>query len=198
MRLKLKEIADVIQGSILTRIKNIDEDGIRIEAITMQELSYYCNQTDEKPETNFINISKERYSNCLISNVGDVLIGLSSGKAMVIEKNRSNKLILSNFAIVRLHDTSKIDPFYLCWLINESLYIKKQLLALFQKTGRVIVIPISEFKEIEIESCDINKQRKIGQIYNLSRRKTRLKRTKSEYTYEIINLGLKKYLKENN
>ena len=109
--MKLKEIADVIQGSISTRIKNIDEDGIRIEAITMQELSYYCNQTDEKPEANFINISKERYSNCLISNVGDVLIGLSSGKAMVIEKNRSNKLILSNFAIVRLHDTSKIDPF---------------------------------------------------------------------------------------
>lgn len=189
MRLKLCEAADVSQGSILTRIKAVDKEGIKAEAITMQELSYYCNQSDEKPSANMVFIRGDRYDNCLFSNVGDVLVGLSSGNAMVIEKERENKLILSNFAVIKANPTV-IDPYYLCWMLNEDNSIKKQLAMLYQRTSRVVVIPISTFKDIELDCCDINKQILIGKSYNLVRRKARLSRRKAELGFELTNLRL--------
>ena len=196
MKYKINKLADIYQGSILTRIKSIDNKGICLEALTMQELSYYCNQSDDQATVNKVVINKERYENCLFSQAGDVLVGLSSGKAMVIDKERSGKLILSNFAVIRIKNDKKLDPHYLCWMINENSDIKRQLLQLYQKTSRVIVIPISTFKDIEIECCSIEKQVKIGKAYDLSRRLLRIKRFKADTASKIINYGLKKAIKQ--
>ena len=41
-KLKLNEIAEIYQGSILTRIKPINQlDEVEADSISMQELSYY-------------------------------------------------------------------------------------------------------------------------------------------------------------
>lgn len=185
--MKIAEIADVSQGSILTRIKSIDSKGVSIEALTMQELSYYCNQSDVIPVPNRVVVDNERFNNCLISKEHDVIIGLSSGNAMVIEKERTNKLVLSNFAVIRINDLNILDPYYLCWLLNEDRRVKAQLTSLTQKTSRVIIIPISTFKDVEIECIDIEKQRKIGVIYDLTRRDTRIKRQKAKLRNKILN-----------
>ena len=185
--MKIAEIADVSQGSILTRIKSVGSNGVSIEALTMQELSYYCNQSDVIPVTNQIVVDNKRFNNCLISKEQDVIIGLSSGNAMVIEKDRTNKLVLSNFAVIRINDLNILDPYYLCWLLNEDRRVKAQLTSLTQKTSRVIIIPISTFKDVEIECIDIEKQRKIGVIYDLTRRDTRIKRQKAKLRNKILN-----------
>lgn len=185
--MRIAEIADVSQGSILTRIKSVDSKGVSIEALTMQELSYYCNQSDVIPVPNQVIVDNERFSNCQISKEHDVIIGLSSGNAMVIEKDRTNKLVLSNFAVIRINDLNILDPYYLCWLLNEDRRVKAQLISLTQKTSRVIIIPISTFKDVNIECIDIKKQRKIGAIYDLTRRDTRIKRQKAKLRNKILN-----------
>lgn len=190
MRYKINQLADISQGSILTRIKSQDNNGISSEALTMQELSYYCNQSDDLAAANEVVVDKDRYENCLFSQAGDVLVGLSSGNAMVIEKERAGKLVLSNFAVIRIKDKKKLDPYYLCWMINENNDVKRQLLPLYQKTSRVVVIPISTFKDIEIECCSIEKQVKIGKTYDLSRKLVRTKRLKVDTVNKIINCGL--------
>ncbi len=194
MKYKINQLAEISQGSILTRIKSEDSSGIPYEALTMQELSYYCNQSDYLPLENCVMVNRSRYKNCLYSQIGDVLIGISSGNAMVIEKNRAGKLVLSNFAVIRIENKKKLDPYYLCWLINENSDVKKQLLPLYQKTSRVVVIPISTFKDIEIECCDIDKQIKIGKAYDLSRRLIRIKKLKADVTHRMINYFLKSQL----
>lgn len=190
MRYKINQLADISQGSILTRIKSQDNNGICSEALTMQELSYYCNQSDDLATVNEVVVDKDRYENCLFSQAGDVLVGLSSGNAMVIENERAGKLVLSNFAVIRIKDKKKLDPYYLCWMINENKDVKRQLLPLYQKTSRVVVIPISTFKDIEIECCPIDKQVKIGKTYDLSRKLVRTKRLKVDAANKIINCGL--------
>lgn len=195
MRYKINQLADISQGSILTRIKSLDNNGIYSEALTMQELSYYCNQSDDLATVNEVVIDNERYENCLFSQTGDVLVGLSSGNAMVIEKERTGKLVLSNFAVIRIKDKKKLDPYYLCWMINENNDVKRQMLPLYQKTSRVVVIPISTFKDIEIECCRIDKQVKIGRTYDLSRKLVRTKRNKVDTANKIINYGLKEVIR---
>ena len=190
--MRIAEITDVSQGSILTRIKSVDSKGVSIEALTMQELSYYCNQSDVITVPNQVIVDNERFSNCLISKEHDVIIGLSSGNAMVIEKDRTNKLVLSNFAVIRINDLNILDPYYLCWLLNEDRRVKVQLISLTQKTSRVIIIPISTFKDVKIECIDIEKQRKIGAIYDLIRRDTRIKRQKAKLRNKILNEELSK------
>lgn len=195
MRYKINQLADISQGSILTRIKAQDNNGVCSEALTMQELSYYCNQSDDVATVNAVVVDKNRYENCLYSQTGDVLVGLSSGNAMVIEKERAGKLVLSNFAVIRIKDKKKLDPYYLCWMINENNDIKRQLFPLYQKTSRVVVIPISTFKDIEIECCPIDKQVKIGKTYDLSRKLVRTKRSKVDTAKKIINYSLKEVIK---
>lgn len=194
MRYRINQLADISQGSILTRIKSQDNNGICSEALTMQELSYYCNESDDLATVNEVVVDKYRYENCLFSQAGDVLVGLSSGNAMVIEKERAGKLVLSNFAVIRIKDKKKLDPYYLCWMINENNDVKRQLLPLYQKTSRVVVIPISTFKDIEIECCHIDKQVKIGKTYDLSRKLVRTKRLKVDKANKIINYGLKEVI----
>ena len=195
MRYKINQLADISQGSILTRIKAQDNNGVCSEALTMQELSYYCNQSDDVATVNAVVVDKNRYENCLYSQTGDVLVGLSSGNAMVIEKERAGKLVLSNFAVIRIKDKKKLDPYYLCWMINENNDVKRQLFPLYQKTSRVVVIPISTFKDIEIECCPIDKQVKIGKTYDLSRKLVRTKRSKVDTAKKIINYSLKEVIK---
>ena len=86
---------------------------------------------------------------------------------------RANKLILSNLAIVRVRDTEKIDPYYLCWFINSSKSSLKQLKKIQQGNAAVSIIPLSLLKCFDIELLPIETQRIIGKISELKRQRDR-------------------------
>ena len=126
MMVKLEVISEIVQGAIYTRIKSdnsIDECTL-LDTISMQELNYTIGNslTYEKQESKVLN---SKISSCTFTKQYDVLVGLTMQKAMVITSERSGKLALSNFAVIRIHDKNVIDPNYLCWLINENSYFKK-------------------------------------------------------------------------
>ncbi len=193
---RLGDIANISQGSILTRVE--DRSGTPAETISMMELSYYCLQNDSFPETKIVSLNDKSRSKCVFTEKGDVLVGLSSAKAMVIEGPRTNKLVLSNFAVIRINDTNYVDPYYLCWLFNENSGISKTITTLSQGMTRVSVVPLSELKELNIELPGIEEQRKIGKTYDLLRQLTRLERRKSSIRYQLVNQNISKSLKGGN
>ena len=167
-QVELKSIATIIQGNIPTRIEV--PTGQSIETITMQELNYIANVSDDLPVEKYITVQGDKIGTYSLTKKYDVVVGLSSGKAIVIESKRADKLILSNLAIIRIKDMSKVDPYYLCWFINNRAEIKKMQ----QGTSAVSIIPLSMLKSFEVTLLPIETQRTIGKISELKRQRDRL------------------------
>lgn len=167
--MELQYLSSIIQGNIPTRIEL--DIGQSIETITMQELNYIANVSDDLPVEKYLTVQGDKLETYALTKEYDVVIGLSSGKAIVIESKRANKLILSNLAIIRLKDFDKVDPYYLCWYINNNKVAIKKMQ---QGTSAVSIIPLSMLKGFEVTLLPIETQRIIGKISELQRQRDRI------------------------
>ena len=79
----LSELAEIIQGNIPTRIEV--RDGIRVELLTMQDLNYFANLSNEETTTKYIIVQSDRIKSLSFVKEGDVVVSLSSCKAIVID-----------------------------------------------------------------------------------------------------------------
>lgn len=172
----LTDIAHVNLGTILTRVKqrNELEEYLELDTITMQELSYVSGYSDMKWTPLFSKVSKKKNDICLFTEENDIVIGLSSMNSMVITKERSNKLLLSNFCLVRIKDKEILDPYYFVWLINECKAFKKQLVGSMQGCSYVKMLSLDTVRSLDVDLPDISIQRKIGMVYKLGIEKDRL------------------------
>lgn len=166
---ELKQLASIIQGNIPTRIEV--SEGVSIETITMQELNYIANVSDDLPVEKHIVVQGDKLNTYSLTQNKDVVVGLSSGKAIVIDNKRANRLILSNLAIIRIKDTNLLDPYYLCWLINNN---KAEIRKMQQGTTAVSIIPLSKLKSFDVTLVPIETQRTIGKIDELKRQRDRI------------------------
>lgn len=190
--MELKSIATIIQGNIPTRIEV--PTGQSIETITMQELNYIANVSDDLPVEKYITVQGDKIGTYSLTKRYDVVVGLSSGKAIVIESKRADKLILSNLAIIRIKDMSKVDPYYLCWFINNNRAAIKKMQ---QGTSAVSIIPLSMLKSFEVTLLPIETQRTIGKISELKRQRDRLTHSIETKKTDILTQQLMKiYEKE--
>lgn len=194
----LSDLAEVVQGNILTRIKPTSQfdETEEIEAISMQELSYYVGDSDSQNEIVKIKVQKGKSNSFIYTQQKDIVVGLSSRKAMVVEEERSTRLLLSNFVRVRISDFSKLDPYYFCWLFNENLQFRNENSKYSQGSANVSVLSINELKKTNLELPNINTQRIIGQVYNLGRRKDRISKIILEKEKTVRNVVLIKNSKE--
>lgn len=167
--MELKQLASIIQGNIPTRIEV--SEGVSIETITMQELNYIANVSDDLPVEKHIVVQGDKLNTYSLTQNKDVVVGLSSGKAIVIDDKRANRLILSNLAIIRINDTNLLDPYYLCWLINSN---KAEIRKIQQGTAAVSIIPLSMLKSFDVTLVPIETQRTIGKIDELKRQRDRI------------------------
>lgn len=166
--MELKQLASIIQGNIPTRIEV--SEGVSIETITMQELNYIANVSDDLPVEKHIVVQGDKLNTYSLTQNKDVVVGLSSGKAIVIDDKRANRLILSNLAIIRIKDTNLLEPYYLCWLINNN---KAEIRKMQQGTTAVSIIPLSKLKSFDVTLVPIETQRTIGKIDELKRQRDR-------------------------
>lgn len=167
--MELKQLASIIQGNIPTRIEV--SEGESIETITMQELNYIANVSDDLPVEKRIVVQGDKLNTYSLTQNKDVVVGLSSGKAIVIDDKRANRLILSNLAIIRIKDNNLLDPYYLCWLINSN---KAEIRKMQQGTAAVSIIPLSMLKSFDVTLVPIETQRTIGKIDELKRQRDRI------------------------
>lgn len=190
--MELQSLANIIQGNIPTRIEVTT--GQSVETITMQELNYIANVSDDLPIEKYITVQGDKIGTYSLTKEYDVVVGLSSGKAIVIESRRADKLILSNLAIIRIKDMSKVDPYYLCWFINNNRAAIKKML---QGTSAVSIIPLSMLKSFEVTLLPIETQRTIGKISELKRQRDRLTHSIETKKTDILTQQLMKtYEKE--
>lgn len=167
--MELQQLASILQGNIPTRIE-VDW-GKKIETITMQELNYIANVSDDLPAEKYIIVQNDKVNAYTLTKQYDVIVGLSSGKAMVVESKRANKLVLSNLAIIRIKDINKLDPYYLCWFINNN---KNTIKRMQQGTASVSIIPLTLLKNYDVPLIPIKIQQIIGKISELKRQRDRL------------------------
>ena len=186
MVVKLAELADVTLGTILTRVNaEQHDDAESVETISMQEVSYFTGKSKVIPEKLYSKIKSSKIESCEFTKENDVLLGLTSGNAMVIDCSRENKLVLSNFLKIRIHDTNVLNPKYLCWLINDNKYIKNYFESAKQGVSAVSVIKANDVKEMPIELLPIEKQIDIGKLYYLYLEKYKIEGRMTELSFSL-------------
>lgn len=110
-----------------------------------------------------------------LTYTGDIVISFVGTKATVVTEVNQGKLLNQNFAKIMIDDTL-VDPYYFCYVLNESQQIQKQKNIFMQGTNLPKMTP-TILKGLEVHLPTLQKQSFIGIAYfNLCKRQYLLKR----------------------
>ncbi|WP_346866984.1 MULTISPECIES: hypothetical protein [unclassified Clostridium] len=193
--MKIDNLGKVTHGVTLSRVEGKPgDDKEEFQLFTMQDLSRESGQYNQVVENQEVEVSKDKFDKDTLSKENLVVIGLTSYKAMVIEKNHSNKIIPSNFAIVELN-LERVDPYYFTWCFNEHPEIQKQLKVAMQ--GSIIrALSIQMLREFIMPLPSLEVQKSIGKVYELNRKRDKFLFQKNILEEKLYNHMLVKKLKE--
>lgn len=143
-------------------------------------------EKDLKKASNFI-INKNDEQNSYLLREGDFVISLIKEIAGIVSKDNKNKILSANF-IKAEFDPSIIDPWFLCYFLNESETIKRA------KNIRSGIIGLSYLhitpdflNSLEFNPPPIERQKKIGLAYrNLCRFEYALDKEKEDVKKLVI------------
>jgi restriction endonuclease S subunit len=193
--LKIENLGKVTHGVTLSRVEAKPGEHHEVYKLyTMQDLSRETGQYNLEGETQEVEVSKEKFDKSTLSKENMIIIGLTSYKAMVIEKSHSNKIIPSNFVIIEL-DLNKVDPYYFTWCFNEHPEIQKQLQVAMQ--GSIIrALSIQMLREFFLPLPPLVVQQNIGKVYDLKRKRDKALFEKNILEEKLYNHMLVRKLKE--
>ena len=90
-------------------------------------------------------------------------VGAQNTSATIVSDENKDKFISQVFSIMKI-DTTKLNPWYLCYLLNESDIVAKQCSVLLQ--GSVITrLSAHQLKQMKIPVIPMNEQEKLGRLY---------------------------------
>lgn len=113
-----------------------------------------------------------------LSSAGDVVFSFVSSKAGIVSDLNQGKIINQNFAkLIIEHD--HLDRCYLCYALNESYSMKKQM-AVSMQGSTVPKLTPAILKELEIKLPSMEKQRIIGKAYFFWRKRQALAKKQAE------------------
>lgn len=193
--MKLDNVADISLGMVLSRIQaNPNIGGVAYPLFTIQELAYELGQYNIVIEKQQIEVDEKKIDKKLIAKEGGVIIGLtSSNKAIVVDISHQDEIIPSNFAYIEVH--KNLDPYYFTWFFNEHPSVRKQLTIAMQGSS-VRALSVQMLRELEIILPPMDMQYKIGRIYELRRRKSKLSFEQNQLEEQLFNQIIIKDLKE--
>ncbi len=138
----LNDIMKFTVGKNVTRLKEQDEKNI---------------YKPEDFENDLHGMTDEESFGCIIN--------LIRSTAVPLTKEASGKCLTSNFLLCSF-DTEVLDPWYFCYLINESKEVEQQISMLHQGTTlSVKKLTIKSIGELNITLLDMEKQKLIGKLY---------------------------------
>lgn len=143
--IRLGDIAEIVSGYNLVRLSKADQDN---------------KYTGDDFEHDFYCMKLASLTNDIIYRQAVPVPHMS---AAILSDENKDKYISQVFSIMKI-DTKKIDPRYLCYLLNESNIIARQCNNLLQ--GSVITrLSANQLKNIEIDSIPMEKQQRLGIMY---------------------------------
>jgi restriction endonuclease S subunit len=118
-----------------------------------------------------------------LSNAGEVVFSFVSSKAGIVSEQNKGKIINQNFAkLIIEHDG--LDSSYLCYALNESSSMKKQM-AISMQGSTVPKLTPSILKELEINLPTLEKQRTIGKAYFYLRKQQALAKKQADLEKQL-------------
>lgn len=117
------------------------------------------------------------------SNPGEVIFSFVSSKAAIVSDLNQGKIINQNFAKLIIQE-ARLDPSYLCYALNESYSMQKQMVVSMQGSTVPKLTP-AILKELEISLPSIEKQQAIGQAYLFLRKRQALTRRQIELEAQL-------------
>ena len=130
-----------------------DINGLYLDSIELAQNDLSCNDT-------------------YIVNCGNIVFSFVSSSASIVSDINSGKILSQNFAKL-LIDQKKIDSCYLCYCLNESKEMRKQMNISMQGSAIPKLTP-AILKGLELTLPDIGMQRLIGKNYFRMKKKQNL------------------------
>lgn len=172
--MKLEDIVTVKVGVNISRVKEADSQSL--DTYSYDDLIKDLDGLFLDSKVNKFNNSSEKDNH--LSEPGDVIFSFVSSKAAIISAENKGKLINQNFAKLII-ESDRLDQDYLCYLLNESESIKKQM-AISMQGSTVRKLTPSTLKTFNIKLPSIDRQQAIGQAYLTIKKRQALTKKQAE------------------
>ena len=129
------------------------------------------------------NSGNSNHKDGYLSSAGDVVFSFVSSKAGIVSDLNQGKIINQNFAKLII-ENEHLDKHYLCYALNESSSMKKQM-AISMQGSTVPKLTPAILKELEIKLPTIEKQRTIGKAYFFLRKRQALAKKQAELEEQL-------------
>lgn len=118
-----------------------------------------------------------------LTKIDDIIFSFVSSTAGIVSKSNQGKIINQNFARLII-DNDCLDSGYLCYALNESPYIKRQM-AISMQGSTVPKLTPAILKKLEVNLPTIEKQRVIGKAYFTLKKRQSLLRKQAELEEQL-------------
>lgn len=160
--MKLKDVVQIENGKNSSRIKDTDKN---FETYTYEDMvddmGKYATYQEKIQSNKTINRDVDN-DNVIISS-GDIVFSFVSSTAGIVSDANQGKVLNQNFAKL-IFDAKQIDPKYLCYCLNKSIYIQQQINGLMEGISLRRIKP-AHLKEINLPLIDYKSQQSIGYAY---------------------------------
>lgn len=193
--MKLNKIVQVKNGKNSSRNKDSHEE---VMAYTYEDLVKDLGEFSPYHEIFRTNgKSVDDSSDTLLVSNGNVVFSFVSSTSGIVSEANEGKVLNQNFAKLIINH-KQLDPRYLCYCLNESIYVKQQI-AGYMEGGILRRLKPSSLRDLDIPILDFSKQQFIGHAYfSLLRRKyLQEQKLKQEESY-VLALLEKQFESENN
>ncbi|MDA2593499.1 MULTISPECIES: restriction endonuclease subunit S [Bacillus cereus group] len=177
--MKVRECADVTQGVFTNRIEtsNLSEDSVQMQLVTLKEFNHLLGIdyriSQEKDRSIYVN--KEKIKQEVLTDTESLVLHTLTQKVVWFPPQYQGLLLTNNFMKISFFE--KVDVHFMEWLFNEHPSIQKQI-ALFTEGSIISSLKLSNVKEIEFVLPNVEKQKILGKIAQLKKRKTALLKEK--------------------
>jgi restriction endonuclease S subunit len=179
--MKLEDIVTVKIGRNLSR--GNEKNDLTLVAYSYEDLINDLDGSFLDSQHSFCS-GNSKYDDGYLSNTGDVIFSFVSSKAGVVSDSNKGKIINQNFAkLIIGHD--QLDSSYLCYALNESYSIKRQMAILMQGSTVPKLTP-AILKELEIELPSFEKQQTIGKAYLSLKKRQALAKKQAELEEQLF------------
>ncbi|GAB3803693.1 restriction endonuclease subunit S [Virgibacillus kimchii] len=164
--MKLENVVTVKVGRNLSRGNEIHNQSL--ETYSYEDLTHdldglFLNSKSSNSKEN------ESEKDSYLSKTGEVVFSFVSSKAAIVSDVNEGKVINQNFAKL-LIEHENLDCSYLCYVLNESPSMKKQM-AISMQGSTIRKLTPSILKALNIQLPSMEKQETIGRAYlNLKKR----------------------------
>ncbi|MEK5187218.1 restriction endonuclease subunit S [Solibacillus sp. FSL W7-1324] len=185
--MKLEEIAEFTLGAFASRLETTAHhpSAVKVKPLSLREFNDTLG-VKYRISTNkslMIYIPIEKLDPELFTDTTSLILHTQAQKVVLLPEKYRGLLLTNNFLKIHLHES--VDRAFFEWYFNEHPYIQKQL-AVMSEGSAVSLLKLSHLKDLRVELPTLDKQKIIGRIAQLKRRKEALQLERIELQHQLI------------